>query len=475
MGATTKRAKRVRFEGEFPLTRLAPELRFPLRMLGDYVWDDDMIRNARDAQLRGYFWQPAKLSHSIGSDAGLFTARLNRLAPMRGLPVELRPADATTRAARVLDEAEGLFGAQGIAIGRDTLVTLNKQLVDHGVFFAYNRWTVRPDGSRVDVELLAWPIEFVRWLPQTRSFFTLTKPGQLMKIEHGDGRWVVGQIEKIDPWAQGCVVPSSRVWADRSFAIRDRSNASRSHAQTKNIGTLPQGVSIYAKAADGTVTLSNEAQAMLALLAAMHTSDLPYGLKPFGADIDQKINSSQAWQIWSEMIKTDDADASRIYLGQDGTTTNAGGDYIKSERMFGVRNDLVEGDLSTFVEALRTGTIEPWAAINFGDSKCAPTRMWLMPDADEDARRSSIGQHLDAFFAAVDNLKTKGFDLTQDVVNGLCRTFGVGPFKLKDLAGGVKAGDVAPSPPSTEAAPPQSSPAPSAAPTSSSSLDSAAE
>jgi hypothetical protein len=138
-----------------------------------------------------------------------------------------------------------------------------------------------------------------------------------------------------------------------------------------------------------------------------------------------------------------------------------------------VRNDLVEADLSTFVEAIRTGVIEPWAAINFGDSRCAPTRVWLMPDADEDARRTSIGEHLDAFFAAIDNLKSKGFDLTPAVVSGLCKTFGVGPFTLKDVAGGVKGGEISTSPTSPATSPPQSSPAP--APSAPSSLDAAAE
>lgn len=457
-GATTKRAKRVRTEAEFPLVRLAPEMRFPLRMLGDFIWDDDAIRGARDAQQRGYFWAPAKLSQSIASDAGLFTSRLNRLAPMRGLPVELKPADTTVRSARVLDEAQGLFGSQGIAMGRDTLVTLHKQFVDHGVFFAYNRWNVRPDGSRVDVELLAWPIEFVRWMPQSRSFYTLTKQGQLMKIDHGDGRWVVGQSEKIDPWANGCIVPAGRIWADRSFAIRDRSNASRSHGQAKMIGTMPEGLSIFGKANDGSLVITPEAQAMLDLLLAMHVGDLPYGLKPFGADIDMKVNQSQAWQIWENMIKTDDQDAARVYLGQDGTTSNAGGDYVKSERLFGVRNDLVEADLGSFTEAISTGTIQPWAAINFGDSRCAPLRLWLMPDADEDARRVSIGNHLDAFFKAIANLRAQGFVVTQVTVSALCKTFGVGPFTLADVAaanaGTVTSRDApASSPTSTDTAP----------------------
>ena len=467
MGATNKRAKRVRYEGEFPLSRLAPEIRFPLRMLGDFSWDAETIRNARQDQLRGYFWSPAKLAQSMNSDAGLFTARLNRLAPLRGLPIDLRPAgvgEPTTRAMRVRDEGDALFGPNGLCFSRDNMTTLHKQYVDHGVAFGYNRWTVRTDKNgfpmRVDVETLAWPIEYVRWLPQARAFFTLTKAGQLMRMDHGDGRWVIIQQEKLDPWAAGCVVPGCMVWADRAFAIRDRSNASRAHGQPKMIGELPTGMSIFAKAADGTMSLSAEAQALLNLLQQCQIGDLPAGLRPAGSKTDQLVNTSQAWQIWENMITTNDKDSARIYLGQDGTTTNEGGNYIKSERLFGVRNDLVEADLMSFTEGFRTGVIEPWAAINFGDSTLAPVRRWLMPDADEDARRESIGAHLDKFFATIANLRDNGFEITQDVVNNVARELGVTPFKLK---GGAA--------PSSTQAPPKSLPGATPPPASTSDSD----
>lgn len=465
MGATTKRAKKIRDKAEFPLETLVPEMRYPLRMLGDFSWDADSIRSARDAQLRGYFWSPAKLAQSMNADAGLFTARLNRLAPMRGLPIDLKPAGETVRAQRIRDEGDALFGPDGIAFQRDSMVTLHKQFVDHGVAIGYNVWTVRPDGSRVDVELRAWPIEYVRWLPQKRAFYTLTKQGQLMKIEHGDGRWVVIQQEQLDPWTCACIVPGCMVWADRAFAIRDRSNASRSHGQTKFVGEMPEGVSISQSDGQGGTILTPEAQAMLALLQAFHVGDLPSGLRPAGSKTDQLINTSQAWQIWENMITTNDKDSARIYLGQDGTTTNEGGNYVKSARLFGVRNDLVEADLGAFGECLKTGTIDPWAAINFGDSKLAPVRRWLMPDADEDARRASIGDHMVAFFDAIDRLKQNDFEVTQPVVDGLARTYGVTPFKLKAAAATTSSPQSTATPSAVPAlvAPPESSSLPDAA------------
>jgi hypothetical protein len=430
LGATTKRAKKIRTKSEFPIVRLAPEMRFPLRMLGDFAWDAETIRSARTEQLRGYFWSPAKLAQSMNSDAGLFTARLNRLAPMRGLPIELRAADESARAQRQRDEGEALFGHDGIACQRDQMVTLHKHLIDHGVAFGFLVWTPRPDGSRVDVELRVWPIEFVRWLPQARAFFTLTKQGQLMKIEHGDGRWVVFQQERLDPWSTGCIIPGCMIWADRAFAIRDRSNASRSHGQAKMIGEMPANMAIQMSDGKGGTTLTPEALMMLQLLQEMHVGDLPIGLRPAGAKTDLVVNTSQSWQIWENIVKTNDADSSRIYLGQDGTTQDAGGNYVKSQRLFNVRNDLVEADLGVFRECLKSGMIDVWSAINFGDSRFAPTRVWQFPDSDEDARRTSIGERTALFFRDVNSLVAQGFVVDQNVVNKIATAYGVGPFSI---------------------------------------------
>lgn len=458
MGATNKRAKRIRYEGEFPISKLAPETRYPLRMLGDFAWDTDTIRSARSDQLRGSFSHPAKLARAMNSDAGLFTARLNRLAPLRGLPIDLKAAadasgDPTTRSMRVRDEAEALFGKSGLCFGRDSMTTLHKQYVDHGVAIGYNRWTVRVDKNgfpmRVDVETLAWPLEYVKYFPQARAFFTLTKSGELMRIDHGDGRWVVIQQEKLDPWASGCIVPGCMVWADRAYAIRDRSNASRAHGQPKMVGEMPAGISIFAKDANGVLGLSPEAQAMLLLLQQFQIGDLPSGLRPSGSKTELMVNQSQAWQIWTEMVKTDDQDADRIYLGEDAITTDSSV-YVQNDRLFGVRDYLVKADLEAFVEGFRTGTIEPWTAINFGDSSLAPSRRWLMPDADEDARKKSIGDRLDKFFATIANLKENGFKITQEVVNRVATELDVPRFELTAV-------DAATSSPS---APPRALPAP---------------
>ena len=420
MGASTKRAKPTRRQGEFDLVRLSADILHPYQSSAAWTWDLDLIRAARTEQLSGRFRAPAFLAKSMKTDPAIYTALLNRLAPPRGLPVALLQPKKNGRAARIANEADALFGQQGIAISPATLGDIHEQLVQHGVAFARNVWTTRDDGSRVDVEIKPWPIEFVDWLPQTRSFRTILRTGQIVEINHGDGRWIVIKEHDLEPWTWGAVGPAAILWADRAFGVRDRSMTSKSHASAKMLGSLPDGVALQ----DATGNITSEAQNMLDMLRDMHDS-LPVGLVPAGASVDMKVNTSTAWQIFDSIIKGADTDASRIYLGSDGTTKDGGGNYIKSLYLFGVRNDVVEGDLRAISRGIQTGTIDPWSAINFGSSEVAPVREWSMPDADEDARRASIGERRAMFARDVLAYRQSGLEVSQPMIDDLTKDYGL--------------------------------------------------
>jgi hypothetical protein len=220
--------------------------------------------------------------------------------------------------------------------------------------------------------------------------------------------------------------------------VNDLSTGSRAQASPKTIGTLPEGLAI--QKSDGTLT--PEAEEFLKLMETIASENSPFGIAPFGSAIQYLINTSQAWQVYAEIIKLGDRDAAKIYLGQDGTTSDAGGNYIKSRFLFGVRNDIVEADLKGAIErGFLTGVIEPWTAINFGDSSLAPSREYLMPDADEDARRESedarkkaAGERRIAFFDAVDRAKRSGFAVTQEEVDRLAEEHGVSSMTLAPAA-----------------------------------------
>jgi hypothetical protein len=465
MAAKSKRAKRiVRKEDIQQLSTLSKLLEPPKQTRGALVWDIDRIRQARDAQLRGDFWLPAQLAAAMRTDDALFTAYQNRLAPQRGLPVELQPANdtgraltardegegsrdegelfdargggVTARAQRIRDEGEGLFGARGLGVSAETLANVNGDLANFGVSFSTNVLTPRDDGSRVDLEVRYWPIEHVRWDPHKRCYMTKVDPASVtdhayeVPIVHGDGRWIVFSSTACEPWKHcAAVLPAALVWAAHAYARRDWSSSSKAHGDVKLVGELPEGIALR----DGAGATTPEAQALLDMLMGVLQSDGGVGIRPAGSKTEALTNPSSAWQVFSELVKDSGLAAARIYLGTDGTIgTNPTGPGVDLRALFGVRNDLVESDVGAIERALQTGAIEIWTAINFGDSSFAPYRKYLLPDADESARLASLGQRTESFHSAIARMRSNGFVVDAAAVEKLAKEFDVSAPALPD-------------------------------------------
>lgn len=436
MGAPSKRASKVRSEDEFNVGRLRAALTPPV-VSSVYAWSLAEIFGARDAQMRGQFSAPANLAAAMRTDDALAVARSNRLAPQRCIKVEIVPAKGA-RGRSVATEAEALFGHGGVAISPGTLADINGCLVDHGVAFAINVATPRDDGSRVDFEVHYWPIEHVRWDANARCFKTRVDPGDIdrrmtssgqgeIDIVHGDGRWVVFQTHDHEPFKQeAAVMPGALVWARHAFAIRDWAKSSVAHGSAKVIGEMPEGVAL--QDANG---LTPEAAAFSELLRAIATSDAPVGIRPAGSKTEFLTNTSSAWQIFTELVANGEKAAARIYLGTDGTLGASGGaPGVDISALFGVAITKVQGDLAAIERGIHTGTIEVWCAVNFGDSSLAPTRRYMIPDADADAERASIGTRRAAFFADIDASRASGFEIDQKYVDAVAKGYGIDAPRL---------------------------------------------
>ncbi len=455
MGAPSKRARKVREAGEFDMTRLREQIGLPRDGSGRvHAWTLAEIFNARDAQMLGQFFLPARLAESMRTDDALAVAYENRLAPQRCIDVELVPASGA-RAKSVAAEAEALFGADGVGVHPDTLADIHGCLVNHGIAFAAITATPRADGARVDFELRPWPIEYVRWDHYLRVFRARVDPttitpaeasaaeampawpggvtgaagfafgamgGTEVPIVHGDGRWVVFAKHAWEPWKQeAALLPAALVWARHAFACRDWAKGSVAHGNAKVIGEMPEGMALQ----DGG-DLTAEAAAFLELLRAIASADTPIGLRPAGAKTDFLTNNSTAWQVWERLVLNAEKAAARIYLGTDGTLGATGGaPGVDISELFGVATTRVEGDLRAIERGLLTGLIEPWCAVNFGDSTLAPCRRYKIPDADEAARVTALTARRAAFYADVASAKAAGFDVTQDFVDDVARVYEV--------------------------------------------------
>ena len=427
MGAPSKRARKIRQASEFDVARLRGVLGSPRSSSAVYSWSLEDIFAARNAQMRGQFAIAARLAESTRTDDALYVAFCNRLAPQRCIKTEIVPAKGS-RGASVAKEAEALFGAAGIGVKADTISDIHAALVNHEVAFGVNVTLPREDGTRVDIEHRAWPIEHVRWDETKRAFVTRLDPmcaapgeGPEATIVHGDGRWVIYKRYEVDPFKHGAIIPAALVWARHAFGLRDWARSSLTHGLAKTIGELPAGVPLQADGA-----LSADAAAFLELLLTIANSDLPVGIRPNGSKTEFISNSSTAWQVFNELVSNADKAAARIYLGTDGVLGAQGGaPGVDIESLFGVASTLVEGDLRCIERAIDTGVIEPWCAMNFGDSSLAPKRRYLLPDADADAARTSMATRRQAFFADVESARKNGFDITQAFINELAASHGV--------------------------------------------------
>mgnify|MGYP001618654468 FL=1 len=235
-------------------------------------------------------------------------------------------------------------------------------------------------------------------------------------ITHGDGRWVVFAARELEPWKDCCLLPGALVWARHAFASRDWGKATAAHGNAKVVGQLPEGVAID----------SPEGAAYLDLLLAIASVDAPAGIEPFGAKTQYLTNSSGAWQIFRDLAAATKISASQIYIGQDGSLgTNSTGPGVDLRALLGVTNDIVEGDLHAIERGLLTGVIEPWCALNFGDSTLAPKRIYQIPDADQEQRREALSKQRVAFYDTIARERELGFGVAADRIAELAEEQGV--------------------------------------------------
>lgn len=445
--AASKKARRIRTAEDFKLTELQAIVAAPFRSAAAYTWTVEEIVNARNAQIFGDFNLPARLAVSMRTDDALYTAYENRLDPQRALGVELEPAGGA-RGKPIAKEADALFGDNGLGIECGAMSDINGDLANHGVAFGYNTWTTREDGSRVDVLHRHWPVEHVRYDYVGRTFMTRVDPASPLlarvqgkpleseelqtvflpgahqiPVTHGDGRWVVYQKHSYRPWAQdAALLPGALIWARHAHGIRDWAKGSTAHGNAKVVGELPPDIPLR----DNEGNITQEAQDMLELLRAIASLEAPVGLRPAGSKTDYLTNGSRAWEVWNQLVQNAEKAAARVYLGTDGMLGSQGGaPGVDIATLFGVATTKVQGDLSALQVGFDTGTIEPWTAINHGDSTLAPHRKYVIPDPDADAEREAHAKRSTAFHAELDLLRRGGFVVDQATVDGLARLHGV--------------------------------------------------
>lgn len=445
MGRKSKKSNPTRYAAEFDLARLLQRLKTPHQSPSAFAWSLEKIRAARDEQMRGVFRTPAQLARAMRTDDALFFAYRNRLAPLRSVDVEITPARSSKPAENIAGEAAALYGRGGSALSIETLASVNGDLADHSVAFMSINAVPREDGSRIDLVPCYWPIDWVRWDTTRRCFVTqveldeaaqveaeatgsLYGPSQI-EITHGDGRWIVVTTREHEPWAhEACVIPGALVWAGRAFGVRDWTKNSYAHGSAKAVGELPEGVALT----NGDGAPTPEALAFLEMLSSLMSGDSLVGIRPSGSKNEWLAPNGTNWQVFAELITNRDKAAARIYLGTDAILGSQGGaPGVDISALFGIASTIMQGDAEAIEQALYTGLLQPWAAINFGDSSLAPRRKYQLPDSDAERWTDDFAKRNAAFHEAVAAERQNGFDVTQDRVDELAKKYRVPAPTLK--------------------------------------------
>jgi hypothetical protein len=409
--------KAEEFKGSASIRERAPKRRAPSN-----DWSLEKIRSARDAQLRGDFAEPVRLAEAMRTDDALYTAYHNRIAPQSAVGAKLVAASGAR------GEAVQRKAAVSCRAPRTVLEGIAGTLVNHGIAIGYVTRETSDDGTRVDMALTEWPLEFVRWNTSTEVLETTVRDGgPRVPIVHGDGYWVVfGKFHAL-PWTQeAAILPGSLIWGAHAYALADWAGSSRSHGLAKLVGELPAGVSLQQKLGDGSIALSAEALAFLEMLQDVASGEAQAAVRPAGSKTDVVANGSSMYQVFSEFILNREKAATRVYLGTDASLGAAGGaPGVDIATLFAVASTKLQGDFDAIQNGLNTGLYEPWTAINFGDSRYAPKLEYQIPDPDAAQKSKERGEAYDRLWAALKSARDAQMLVDQKYVDALCKEFGI--------------------------------------------------
>ena len=432
--ALAKIAPRVRTRDEF--TGATGGLTAPRRQAQQLSWKLDQIRAARDAQMTGRFAKPVELSRVMMNDDAIAVAFNGRMAPHMAMGVRLK-AEGSTRGEAVCRKAQA-----SVFMPRSELLSLTSTLVHHDIAVGQIIQEPNEAGTQVDFRLKEWPLEYVEWNPTKQTLWTRAE-GEIERIPivHGNGSWVVFRKYATYPWTHATILAAALIWAAHVGNTASWMASADAHGRARMAGSLPEGVALQ----DEGGNLTPEASNFLSLMNELADGLVAAGVLPAGSEAKFLANPSGAWQIFDTLGISREKAAMRLYTGTDALLGSVGGaPGIDISTLFGVATTIIQGDMAAIVQGVNTGILEPWAAVNEGTSRYAPTLEYDYPDPDADANREQSRKAYERLHTTLEEMRGLGFVIDQDTVADLAKKFGVHPVPTLATSDTVVQIDLAP-------------------------------
>ncbi len=394
----------------------------PVRLQGGGLgWSLELIRSARDSQLRGQFEQPVRMAEAFRTNDALFTAYQARVATQSAVKLLTHPTDSD--AGRIAAKRAELAICTPVHVRE----SIHGTMANHGLAIGYVQHETVDDpeyGPTVYMHLTEWPLEHVRYNPSTCTLETRTLEHGWVTITHGDGRWIVFRKFGVAPWTQdACVLPGALIWAAHGGCLSSWAGASDSHGNPKVIGTLREGVSL---GNSETGELTPEARTVLNTLASLCSGDATAGILPHGASANMLFNGSTAWQVFKELILDRGKAAMRIYNGTDAALGSQGGaPGVDVASLFNVASTRIQGDFEALERGMLEGMIKPWAAMHGYAPADTPSRTYSIPDPDGERRSEQESKAVERLGLIVKTMKEAGLEVDQDTIDQACAVLGI--------------------------------------------------
>jgi hypothetical protein len=383
-------------------------------------WTVSDVRSTVVDLVAGIFDRPAQLQDALAADSRMQSAMRSRSGGLLGrplafkLPRGLEKDPIARKCLRVWEKHWPQMHAEPALL--DLLET------SHSLGFAYTQ--------------TLWDTQSKYWLPYLQSFnaryswynweprqhMAITRDGSV-PITAGDGHWVLhAPYGAYRGWMRGHLRAVAQWWLARNYALRDWARYSERHGYPIILADAPFGADPGDIAAFTAALTAIGQESVLQLAGSVDVSK--YGKY----DLRYLEPKDRNWQAFKDLIQQCNDEITLALLGQNLTSEVKEGSFAAARVHADVRQAILEADARALARTIYTQILRPFAALNFGDAKYAPTCQWDVRPVED---LKTKAEAFEAYATAMNQLRQAGKEL--DNPEGFARQFGLRGMKVHDV------------------------------------------